>query len=441
MAFQIRGGPTKWSATRDRDGQREYKITFRVFTNNPQDGPALAMQTPGLPIVGDFWIVGNDVDLWATCKLDTVVKPILDGEPNTQFDVEFTFSTKGDAKRCKDQQIDDPLLQPYKLSGTFVHFTEEGIVDRFGKRIWTSSFEPFMGHLNEWDASRPTVSFEANVAVLPLALINQMQDTVNDQPLWGFPARSIKFKCPKWERKFYGLCAVYYTVTYEFEIRIDKLNPANGGFDRTFADVGTMVLNGQWNQTTGQYEPLAIEGYTPPSGQDNPNPLDPSHFIKYVDRVGNPGKVVLDGRGLPAGQALDFFGTLYVSIAVDANGENFGHPVDSLLWWLPLNSTSPTPWLPTVQYKMGDPVIALTLAGVCIAATDNVDSNPDDGPNPDWANVPSIQDKGDWDPEIVYRLGDYVLGPDQGVSDPGGIQVQYYNQSNFLLLGIPTTVP
>ena len=83
--------------TRDRDGNREYKIKWRIACD-PGDGPANALQTTGLPQPGEYYSVLGDNDSWATCKLDATVTPVVTGEKNTYFLVEQTFSSKGDDK-------------------------------------------------------------------------------------------------------------------------------------------------------------------------------------------------------------------------------------------------------------------------------------------------------------------------------------------------------
>jgi hypothetical protein len=72
-----------------------------------------------------------------------------------------------------------------------------------------------------------------------------MIDTVNMFPLWGLPPRCIKLSNAPWEKKFWGLCEQYYTLTLEFELRSDT-------FDKDLNDIGTKVLNGHWNPLLGK---------------------------------------------------------------------------------------------------------------------------------------------------------------------------------------------
>ena len=241
MAFILVSGARTWGGSRDSDGYTTYKVKWLV-RGETTDGPAAALLTPGLPVYGTPWAIDNDVDLWAWCRWDATMTPYYggqEGEPGKYFLIEQTFSSKPpDDKKCKDNQPTDPLLEPQKISGSFVKYTEEATYDRFGDPIENSSFEQIRGPQNEWDKNRPQVRIEQNVPSLQIALLAQMQDTLNDATLWGLPKRCIKLSDVSWERKFYGSCYVYYTRNLTFDIRYET-------FDRDLLDEGTKVLRSE----------------------------------------------------------------------------------------------------------------------------------------------------------------------------------------------------
>lgn len=300
-------GPRKWSLVRDDMGHREYKLTQRVQSNTPLDGPGRALLTPGLPVPGSFWIIDNEVDLWAWCRWNVNVVPVVDNEPNKQWDLEFTFSTKPWGKRCQETQIEDPLLVPQEVSGNFIKYQEEGGYDRFGNAIRNSAHELIRGPQNEWDCTRYSIKIKQNVPDLQLGLCCAMRDCVNQAPLWGLKQRFIKLTDFSWERKFWGTCFVYYERNFTFEafIRLlqDPNDPfviANGGnaiqvsgWDRELLDEGTKVLNGHWDNATGNWVLDKINGQPP-------DPKNPAHFRRFQDPQGNYCRVTLDGAGKPA---------------------------------------------------------------------------------------------------------------------------------------------
>jgi len=286
-------GELDWDCSRDSEGHREYKLKSLV-KGSSLDGPANALQTPGLPVPGSLWSVKSDIDTLAYCRLQASVRPykVLTGSESSStgnyFEVENTFSTKP-MPDCRDQQIDNPLLQPQRLSGGFTKFTEEAYEDRNGDPIANSAHEAFRGPQVEFDANRPTVTIEQHVADLELFTLTSLQDTVNNHVLWGYSERTIKLTNIQWSSEFYGNCLVYYKRIFTFELNIDT-------WDRDLLDEGTKVLHGHWG-TDGSWTLDNIDG-SPPDA-DNPQ-----HFDRYLDRQGNPANVVLNGSGLPADVAI-----------------------------------------------------------------------------------------------------------------------------------------
>lgn len=231
-------GLIDWELSRDRDGNRDYKAVWRVqsaFT----DGPSIVANTPGLPAIGSTWNItgldGVDRDDFAFALPTLRVTPQVKGEKNQFWNVENTFSTRP-TERCQDTSIEDPLLEPEKVSGSFVKFTQEKFKDKDGKPFLSSSFEQIRGSVVEFDDNRPTVRIEKNLLILPLNPIVEQVDTVNDSLMWGLDPRKIKLSNVSWQRKLFGICSFYFTVSYEFELDFDT-------FDRQAQDKGRDVLN------------------------------------------------------------------------------------------------------------------------------------------------------------------------------------------------------
>lgn len=283
-----------WDATRDGEGHRNYTVRHRVETLY-DDGPREAMLTPGLPTIHTQWNVGNDFDPWAFCLPNMRIIP----DPNdaiaghnrpdaktaeqTRYrywviEQQFTTRPQND---CREESIEDPLLEPPKISGSFTRFTKEVKKDKDGNVIQTSSFEPVEGPEVEFDQNRPTVVIEHNVGSLGLPTFTQLIDTVNDANLWGLSSRRIKLSNVSWSRQLYGVCNFFYTRTFEFEISFNT-------FDTEPLDIGTKAL-GEWDKD-GVWQTL---------GGDPNNPKD---FKRYRDYPSNEiTKVVLDGTGKPLG--------------------------------------------------------------------------------------------------------------------------------------------
>jgi len=303
-------GPYNWSAFRDDEGHREYRILHKIRTNTPfrwtgaayaGDGPEAISGATGLPAIGDAWSYGNDSDAWAICGPRRVIRPFdpKDGEFIQFYSVESTFSTKP-LNRCMTDAIGDPLLEPQKVRGNSVRYTIEAMKDQTGRVLMSSSHEPFRGPQVEFDGGRDQVVIEQNVADLELALCTSLRNKLNDDVLWGLAARRIKLSDFSWEELWYGSCTYYYKRIFTFDIR----NDPNDLFDRTILDEGTKVLNGRWDlETCGDthWVDVLICGESP--DKDNPQ-----HFTRYKDIKGENCRVILDGKGRPA-KTVTGFGT------------------------------------------------------------------------------------------------------------------------------------
>ena len=296
MATEVLAGQTKWEGDIDEEGHRNYTIEFHV-RGTTTDGPYAVMTTPGLFLPGAVWSVDDDFDQWAFCTKRMQVKPLgKDRAKNKHWLVTQYFTTKP-GKKCQDEEVEDPLLQPPKVNGDFSKYTEEGIIDRFGEPIVNSSWELLKGPNNEWDANRPKVYVEQNVPLLQLDIVAQMIDTLNDDVMWGFPARWWKLSNCPWEKKYYGQCNIYYTRKLEYELKY-------GGWDRDILDEGTKALHGRWRIAGDGVDAggnsmwtclFLTQGDTSVAPDEN----NPAHFVRVTDKKGDSMTVLLDGHGLP----------------------------------------------------------------------------------------------------------------------------------------------
>lgn len=421
-------GRRVWRGSRDEEGHREYKVVHRVKCT-PTEGPASILVTPGLPLPGSIWAFGVDIDPWAWCRNVTDMRPvgeIPEGDPITHWDVEHTFSTKPppvNQQRCNDTQIEDPLLEPPRISGTYTRYQEEAMYDRFGRPVTSSSFELIRGPNNEWDANRPVVRIEQNVSsqFQAITLPSLFADHVNDSPVWNLPPRTVKLTPGPWEKRYYGTCYAYYNRVLEFEIRFD-------GWDRQLLDEGTKVLSGHWDDSDGSWVLDQINGA-------DPSPDNPSHFKRAIDREGNPMKMILDGNGQPAGAYVES-GTFYVSTAL----ANQGNPLGSNSNWRRLRSTSASAWSSTTAYYPGDLVSYIGYLWLANARNKTQAPTLTADSSAPWRFLGvGITSRGTYSPSVSYTAGDYVQAPGLE-TEAGTVYVERYPQANFFLLGIPSTL-
>lgn len=429
MATQIVGKQCLWSGKIDSAGYRTYKIAFKIKADY-EDGPATVMQTPGLFLPGSPWEVDNDIDLWAWCRPDMDVKILSqkDGEKSDYWLVEQTFSNAPldfRIQRCHEIRIEDPLLEPQKISGGGNKKTIEATHDRFGNPLVNSAWEQFRGGMVEFAKDTDSVTIEQNVINLDLPLVQSMKNRVNKFPLWGMPARCILLTDFKWEEKYYGLCYKYYTRKFTFEIRDDT-------WDQLIVDEGTKVLNGHWaarpeDGPKGRWVLDNIDG-------SPPNPLNPQHFVRFTDFNANTTKVILDGFGQPYNPLLNATTEgceqcpspgMSRYLEVTLTGSFDGSFVNQVLAY-----SSGCLWGNagmSLEYDSGEDKWFLTDLDLGVV----------------WQTQP-----GEWNCSSSNTLErDITVNPDveapmnvliQSIgSVPGSKLVQYYNEKDFSLLGIP----
>jgi len=321
MTTAVHGGHRTWSMERDDEGHRTYKIKHLVRADLT-DGPANVIQTTGLPQTGDQWNFDGDIDIWAFCRPGTTVSihQEKEGDPNRWWIVENTFSTRP-LRRCQDETIEDPLLEPQKVSGSFSSTTEEAQIDRLGNLIANTAYELFRGPTVEFDVSRPQVNIEQNVLDLELPLLSSMANTVNDAILWGLPVRTVKLSSISWERVLYGVCTFYFVRKFVFDINYDT-------WDRELLNEGTKALHGEWAIDAADLAAGNRSSPAPalPSGSDwklksvnedgdAPDPDNPQHYSRYKDRNDENSRCLLDANGEPLpigyGGAID---PIYITV-------------------------------------------------------------------------------------------------------------------------------
>lgn len=423
-------GSHSWRMKRTEKGHRNYTLRTRVQSSTT-DGPANVSQTPGLPLPYAWWIISGDSDTWAWCKWDMDIKPDVDEEPNTLWTVEQLFTTEPPSGSCRKNQVEDPLLEPQKISGNFSKYVEEATKDRFEVYLQNSAYEQIRGPAVEFDKNRASIKIVQNVPQLQLGLCTSMIDTVNQYALWGLNPRQIKLSNFSWERKFYGTCSIYFTRTFDFEIRY-----ASGDtFDKDVLDEGTKVLGGpnsKWTLPTigAQWQLDLIAGQLP-------SPGNPAQFRRAIDASGNPIRVPLNGCGVPtyrgpfqpgslANANLSGFGVL----ALPGNGYN------SLFWSVPAGTVGDITYNLYRGFTSGGE--ALYKQGL---TEDFFTDSPLANGSPVYYFVTYIDDNGESKRSVEFYAtptntpAPYPI-PEAGFQ--GNNHVEKYAESDFTQLGIPT---
>jgi hypothetical protein len=312
-------GITELARDDDDAGNRTREVEYIVHRDTVTDGPDQVLTTAGLPAYGDSYQDGlGHSDHYCFCTAyKKVRRHQFTKEVGHWWSVVRRFTTVPPRGRCKAEEVQSPFDTPPEISVRTVKYTTEPLLDKDDSPIMTSSHEFVRGPQNEWELGDVQIKIKCAVLDPQLPVLTQMKDTLNAYDLWGYPPRTIKLSDVEVDLRFLGNCYQYADRTLTFDARyrarrgvLDWLPRTGTGtqqvrelepdsyyetWDRYVVDEGTKVLNGKWVTVGGTnvWQLINIGGATP----DKENP---QHFIRFQDRQGNVGRVILNGHGVPA---------------------------------------------------------------------------------------------------------------------------------------------
>lgn len=442
------------SLKRDADGHRDYQVTHLIEVDPETEGPLSALACPGVSVPGARYLfspggTSGELDVWAWCRFDCDVEKYdcLDGERPQFYTVKQVYSTRAPEREQSSLTdpagVGNPLLEPMRVSGTFLKRTEEADRDLYGNQIQTSSFEKVTGQSVTFDESSAQVTVEQNVGSLQLDLCAPMVDCLNDRPLWGLPPRCVKLSNFTWARKYQDGNVPYYTRRFEFDTNYST-------FDRVIPDEGTKVLNGHWeNEARGTTGTSGNFSWVlDPVGGRDPDRFNPAHFIRYKDLNGENARVLLDGEGKPfdpdQGRVLTRFYDrgLKSKKTTPLAGGLGATPSITDVEVIGGGTLSGSGFVTTYNYKVSALFRDGSESGPSAFATASISDPGFRTVRLEWDPVSGavgyrVYRNGFGDPSGVYRLIGSVGGKG---SSPGMIVVAKYAEANFLLLGIPTVL-
>jgi hypothetical protein len=408
----------------DDDGNRTYTATYLVQLDMyAGETMADAPDAEDLPQPGDSFEV--DGDAIRTQKEAAKIHKEQEGDPFEYVAVEMEFTTKANSSSCAEAKIDNPLMQPPKLSGNFVKVTEEARFDRFGHPILNPAGELMRGPQVEFDENHPEIHIKQNVADLELDMLSRMSDTLNMDWLWGFPPRTIRFTPGPWEENWYGGCLCYYTRELIFEIICKQyagvfshqtgtgtgIAPEYVGdtktWDRVLLGEGTKVLRGRWDKdpSSQYYKCWRVDKSIVRGGRRSA-----SDFIRFKDWNGENARVVLDCYGTPAHTRIVYDGDVGTGTALSTGTDDLG----------------------AGEFPGEDVEPPARIRGQHIVTTDagfvNYYVNP-------WDSLGPLGTDLDFGFDDLQAPG--VPRPVDGGNRPCQILVEKMGESDFLLLGIP----
>lgn len=289
----------------EESGHRTFTAKYKV-AHDIDEGPLAIESADGLPAIGDHWEPDelDEIDEYARRTPYAKCTYMVEGERANYSIVEIHFTTKP-IKRCQDTQIENPLLEPPKISGSFIEQTMKAVYDIALNPVMNSAGERMDVEI---EASSLTVDISVNVDESPISLIATMLHKLNDAELWGLPAKCIKLSTASWETLYWGVCTKYYKLNMGFKIRapysIDsgipirrKKNPG----DPTSTEYEWVVEPGNVTTTVGGWVYAAYDRSAGRVRQPGANASSQMNTILQRDQMGDTvDGFLLDGKGKQA---------------------------------------------------------------------------------------------------------------------------------------------
>lgn len=260
-------------------GQRKYWRTFKVITNDADDGPGTVLSSLTLPSLGATYITGNDTDTGAVVVDRTAT---LDADSQISWTVTIEYNSMF---ANPNVQNPNPLSRPDKWTFSFEKYQQTVLADANGFPIINSALQPFeTGYTAE--LSRPIINLTVNRASFDYAYVVSIQDAVNVDVWQGFDIGTLKVNTVEvQEQSENGI--TFWEIKYVIAVKWDGWNPVH-------------LLD------CGYYEYLSED----PSTTPNPNFVPGLRIITDIHGrpVNSPALLDGNGRKLPPGYDPVFLG-------------------------------------------------------------------------------------------------------------------------------------
>jgi len=149
--------------------ERKYTRVFRVVMSSTADGPLLARDASGIPLLGEYYLTDTESDLYAY-----VESKRADRVAENAFDVTVSYSSI-----APDENNSNPLTADVQYTWTAVEYEEPVDRDINNVKILTTANEPFLpGSITKrvfnavFTITRNELSWDGSLALEYLGKIN-----------------------------------------------------------------------------------------------------------------------------------------------------------------------------------------------------------------------------------------------------------------------------
>jgi len=263
-----------WDLKESPEGFLDYNIVWQAITDDWTDGPPTIRAAAGIPVVGTAFVFGATSTTYVYARRPHAVHRMSKAPSDKRrWFVEQVFSNRPLTRYDVAGPIDDPLLEPYAIKGSAVHFLRRFTQNRDGTPLLMSNGERINGPECDEDDPRMLVEIEANVATVDVELFKDTlrYDPWNNDILWDCPIETVKFSDFGMQKMYKGDGTPYVRKSLKFEL--------GGDFVREVLDEGWMEYIGPATETDAEV-------------------ANPKNYARAKDTRGeNVARLPLNGRG------------------------------------------------------------------------------------------------------------------------------------------------
>lgn len=246
MAATVRGISV---GTREGDhtweGEDEYTVVYYVRTDSVSDGAVTVLTAPGIPILGEPYMLGNEIAPQAV----VIHKHAQERESPTEWEVEVTYSARQQDDEPPQEQ--DPTQLEAEISLTFEsrrvvipgYFNDPAATfswDYLSLGIVNSAGEPFDPQ-PEYDIADPLLTISKNLREMSAEWLMNMANTVNATDFFGASPRQLRLLPPTTRRAWDKVIGYYWPTTFQFAYRYET-------WDLQLLNIGTYYIDDSGNR-------------------------------------------------------------------------------------------------------------------------------------------------------------------------------------------------
>jgi hypothetical protein len=203
----------------NQQGDKEFLVTYRVRSDDKQDGPNIVMEAFGIPRIGDLYTAGHDFSFSAVV-VDKSAQPVDDCPYEWTVEVQYSTDFQREPKAYSNPLDEPPEIsfgfqeRRINLPGSYNNPATPDPNGDFDKGILAPNGDLFDPQ-PEVPICDPVWSIRKNVASIDYVTLMALANCVNSDYYQGASPRQLQMKPATANRKWHKNIGFYWDVGYQ----------------------------------------------------------------------------------------------------------------------------------------------------------------------------------------------------------------------------------